>query len=195
MATRKKSGRKYGKAAGKACRARDEEAKEGNVAAGAWWKGRQGEEQEAGDRDRTFGGAKEGREGSIEAEIERRTQENERTQEDRRSEEAGIEAEVDRHALGQLERTAQERSELMYAQGRDGDAAALGTSEIASTLQGCADEPLNTTLATTRTFARDLQRWPSQSCCSSVRRCPIHRTAVPPFARTTCCGCSRATTM
>jgi hypothetical protein len=79
---------------GEACRACDEEAKEGNVAAGAWWKGRQGHEQEAGDRDWTFGGAQKGREGSVEAEVERRAQEGEWTQEDGRSKEAGVEAKV-----------------------------------------------------------------------------------------------------
>ena len=114
---------------GKECRARNEEEKEGIVAEGAWWKGRQGEEQEAGDRDRTFGGAKEGREGSVKAEIERRTQEDGRTEEDRRQEEADIEAKVAvrrRRVFSPQQRAKRRR----YTQGRDGDAAALGTSAI-----------------------------------------------------------------
>jgi hypothetical protein len=87
---------------GKACRACDEEEEEGNLAAGAWWKGRQGEEQEAGDCDRTFRGAQGRREGPIEAEVEPRAQEDGSQedgwpQEDRWSEEADIEAEVDVH--------------------------------------------------------------------------------------------------
>jgi hypothetical protein len=122
---------------GQACRACDEEAEEGNVAAGAWWKRGQGKEQEAGDRDRTFGGAQEGREGSIEAEIERRTQAIQWSQEDGWPKEAGVEAKV-----GWVARSSICREEgakrTRYAQGRDGDAAALGTSANASTLQGCA---------------------------------------------------------
>jgi hypothetical protein len=79
---------------GKERRARDEEAKEGNVAEGAWWEGRQGEEQEAGDRDWIVGGAEEGRQGTIEAEIERKAQD-ERSQEDWRQKEEDVETDVE----------------------------------------------------------------------------------------------------
>jgi hypothetical protein len=71
-----------------ACRERDEKAEEGNAAKWARWKGRQGEEQEAGDRDWIVGSAQEGSEGAIEAEVERWAQE------DGWSEKVGIEAEV-----------------------------------------------------------------------------------------------------
>jgi hypothetical protein len=52
-----------------ACRERDEEAQEGHA---AQWEGgerREGYEQKAGDSDRTFGGAQEGREGAGETEV------------------------------------------------------------------------------------------------------------------------------
>jgi hypothetical protein len=76
------------KGCGKTSRACNEEAKERNVEARTWWKGRKSDEQEAGDRDRTFGGTQEGREGSCEAEVERRAKE------DGWREEAGHEAEM-----------------------------------------------------------------------------------------------------
>jgi hypothetical protein len=112
---------------GKERRARNEEEKEGILAEGTWWKGRQGEEQEAGDCDWTVGGSKEGCEGSIEAEVERRAQEDGWTKEDGRQEEADIEAEVAAH--GRQDSGSQQRAKRrQYTQGRDGDAAALGTS-------------------------------------------------------------------
>jgi hypothetical protein len=58
--------------AGREC---DEEAQEGNVAKRTRWKGRQGNEQEASDRDWIVGGAREGRKGSEEAEVERWSEE------------------------------------------------------------------------------------------------------------------------
>jgi len=87
---------------GKECRARDEEAKEGNFAEGAWRQGRQGEEQEAGDRDWIVGGAGEGREGAIEAEVERKAQD-ERSQEDRRQKKADVETDIEANVEADVE--------------------------------------------------------------------------------------------
>jgi hypothetical protein len=58
-----------------ASRACDEEAEAGHVSELTWWKGRTGEEQKAGNRDRLVGGAKEWGESSCEEEVERRAQE------------------------------------------------------------------------------------------------------------------------
>ena len=79
---------------GKASRARNEEAEKGNVAEWAWWEGGQGEEQEAGNCDRTFGGPQERREGAVEAEIERRAKEERWSKEDGWQKEASLETEV-----------------------------------------------------------------------------------------------------
>jgi hypothetical protein len=97
---------------GKECRACDEKKEEGILAKGAWWEGRQGEEQEAGDCDWAFRGAQERRESPVEAEVEPRAQEDGWPQEDRGSKEAGIEAEVD----GQLQDRPSERKSAKRCQ-------------------------------------------------------------------------------
>src|SRR5665213_512557 len=52
-----------------ACGERHEKAEEGHAAERQGWKGGKGEEPQAGDRNRTFRGAKEGRQGAVQTEV------------------------------------------------------------------------------------------------------------------------------